>query len=458
MRKKFSRILIANRGEIALRILRACKELDIETVCVYSDVDRDAIYLRHATHAICIGPVQASESYLSINRIIAAAELADVDAIHPGYGFLAENSHFSEVCEDCAITFIGPSPESMATLGDKDSARKLAREAKVPLLEGSDGLIESEEEAVTVAEKIGYPVIIKATAGGGGRGMRVAHNEITLVQGVRAARVEAEKSFGNAGIYVEKFLENPRHIEVQFICDRHGNAVTLGDRDCTMQRRHQKLVEEAPAMFIDEETRKAMCEATLRLAKAANYYSVGTAEFLVDRNKNFYFLEVNTRIQVEHTVTEMVTGIDLIEAQIKVAQGEKLEFTQEEVEIKGHAIECRINAEDPERNFAPCPGTVTLYSPPQGRGIRIDSHVYGGYTISPSYDSLLAKLIVHRPTRLEAIKTMRRALDEFVIEGIQTTIPLHRRIMAHRRFHEGDIDTGFVERAFASINRDNKLK
>jgi len=456
--KKISRLLIANRGEIALRIMRACKELDIETVCVYSEADRDAIYLRHATTAICIGPTQASESYLSINRIIAAAELADVDAIHPGYGFLAENAHFSEVCQDCAINFVGPSSKSMALLGDKDSSRTLARQANVPLLGGSDGLIEDEKEAIVVAEKIGYPVIIKATAGGGGRGMRVAHNEITLVQGVRAARVEAEKSFGNPGIFVEKFLENPRHIEIQFIRDMHGNAVYLGDRDCTLQRRHQKLVEEAPSSFTDDSMLKAMGEATLRLAEAADYYSVGTAEFLVDNHKNFYFLEVNTRIQVEHTVTEMITGIDLIEAQIAVAQGEKLPFSQEDIKITGHAIECRINAEDPNKNFTPSPGTISLYSPPSGRGIRIDSHVYGGYTVSPNYDSLVSKLIVHRPTREEAIKTMRRALDEYVIEGIKTTIPLHQRIMAHRRFHDGEIDTGFVERAFTPVNRDNKLK
>jgi acetyl-CoA carboxylase biotin carboxylase subunit len=451
--KKFSRILIANRGEIALRIIRACKEMDIESVCVFSEADRDALYLKNATHAICIGPADASESYLSISRIIAAAELADVDAIHPGYGFLAENSHFAEVCRDCHIHFIGPEPESMARLGDKEQARRLARETGIPLLSGSPGLIEEEEEAVAVAGEIGYPVIIKATAGGGGRGMRVAHNEITLRRGLRSARTEAEAAFGNAGVFLEKFLENPRHIEIQFMRDQYGNGVYLGERDCTLQRRHQKLLEEAPSSFIDEKTRKSMGKAALRLAGAADYSSVGTAEFLVDEDKNFYFLEINTRIQVEHTVTEMVTGIDLIEQQIKIAMGEKLTYSQSDIVISGHSIECRINAEDPARDFAPSPGKIGLYNPPGGRGVRLDSHVYGGYRVPPNYDSMLAKLIVHKSTRREAIQTMRRALDEYTIEGIATTIPLHKRILNHRQFMTGEIDTGFVERVIIPLTK-----
>ncbi|MGE4157832.1 MAG: acetyl-CoA carboxylase biotin carboxylase subunit [Planctomycetota bacterium] len=453
---KFSRILIANRGEIALRIIRACKEMGIESVCVYSTADKDARYLRLADHAVCIGPPVSSESYLAISRIIAAAELADVDAIHPGYGFLSENAHFAEVCASCHITFIGPSPSSMSSLGDKESARALARKVGVPLLPGSDGLVDSEEKAVSTAARVGYPVIIKASAGGGGRGMRVAHNEITLIQGYHAARAEAEKAFGNGAVFIEKYLENPRHIEIQFIRDTHGNGVYLGDRDCTLQRRHQKLVEEAPSSFLDDSIRQKMGEAALRLVEEANYHSVGTAEFLVDAKKNFYFLEVNTRIQVEHTVTEMITGLDLIQEQIKVAMGESLGYRQQDIRLTGHAIECRINAENPDNNFSPSPGKISLYVPPGGKDVRLDSHIYGGYVVPSNYDSLLAKLIVHRPTRAEAIRTMLRALDEMVIEGIHTTIGLHKQIFQHRNFITGDIDTGFIERVIRPRNPSRK--
>ena len=442
----FSRILVANRGEIALRIIRACRELGIEVVAVYSEADRDAAYLKLADQAICIGPAAASESYLNIPRIISAAEVADVQAIHPGYGFLSENAHFADVCRSCKIEFIGPSVESMKMLGSKLASKELARQCKVPLTPGSDGPIQTEKEAVDVAKKIGYPVIIKASAGGGGRGMRVAHNEITLKSSLNAARSEAEAAFKDATVFIEKYHEEPRHVEVQILGDKHGRVVHLFERDCSIQRRHQKLVEESPCPVIDEATRQELCESAVRLAKAAGYYSAATVEFVMDKQKKFYFLEVNTRIQVEHPVTESVTGQDLIQWQLRIAAGEKLDISQKDIHINGASIECRINAEDPDRNFAPSPGLLEEFAPPGGPGVRLDTHAYQGYRIGPNYDSMIGKLIVHRPTRDQAIATMRRALDEFRAGPVKTTIPLHRFIMNSRDFRESRVDTGWIER------------
>lgn len=441
----FTRILVANRGEIALRIIRAARELGVETVAVYSEVDEDALHLRYADETICIGPGPSAQSYLDIPRIIAAAEIANVDAIHPGYGFLAENARFAEVCRSCEIGFIGPSPETIAMMGDKAKAREVAMAADVPVVPGSDGIVETVEEACTVAEEIGYPVMIKAVAGGGGRGMRVAHNELTLKNGYASAKAEATAAFKNGAVYLEKFVERPRHIEIQIICDSHGNAVHLGERDCSVQRRHQKLVEEAPSPVVSEELRERMGEAAIRLAKASNYVNAATVEFLVDKNLDFYFMEMNTRIQVEHPVTEMVTGIDLVQEQLRVASGEPLSFRQEDVKITGHAIECRVNAEDPFRGFRPSPGKVGLYVPPGGPGVRVDSQLFSGYRIPPHYDSMVAKIICHGADRADAIRTMLRALGETVIEGIQTTIPLHARILEHGQFKSGDVDTGFLD-------------
>jgi acetyl-CoA carboxylase biotin carboxylase subunit len=443
----FSKILIANRGEIALRIIRACREMSIQTAVVYSIADKDAAWLKLADQAICIGEAPPGESYLRIDRIMSAAEVADVQAIHPGYGFLAENSHFAEVCRECKIEFIGPPVSAMLALGDKVNCKKLARKAKVPTVPGSDGAVSDEKLALRLAEDIGYPVIIKAAAGGGGRGMRIAHNNVSLRAGFSAARAEAENAFKDSTVYIEKYVEFGRHVEVQIIADNHGNAVHLYERDCTLQRRHQKLVEESPSPVLREDVRKELCAAAVRLVKAANYSNAGTVEFLVDREQNFYVLEVNARIQVEHPVTESVTGIDLIKEQIRIASGEKLSFSQKDVRREGHAIECRINAEDPARNFAPCPGVIEELRLPGGPGVRIDSHVYAGYRIPPNYDSMIGKLIVHRPTRKEAIATMKRALSEFHISPIRTTIPLHLQIMSNSNFLSGDVDTGFVERA-----------
>jgi acetyl-CoA carboxylase, biotin carboxylase subunit len=442
----FQRILVANRGEIALRVIRACKELGIEVVAVFSEADRGAPYLALADRAICIGPALSAKSYLHVANIISAAELADVQAIHPGYGFLSENPHFAEVCRSCKIEFIGPSQEAMQALGNKSQARKLAQKAGVPVVPGSEGLIEKDEVALALAEKMGYPVLIKAAAGGGGRGMRVASNAVSLQAGIKAARQEAENAFKDGSVYLEKYIEQPRHVEVQMLADRHGNAVHLWERDCSLQRRHQKLVEESPAPHLPESVRTAICDAAVKMVKAANYYNAGTCEFLVDKNNHFYFIEVNARIQVEHPVTELVTGIDLVKEQIRIAAGEKLRFTQSEVVHRGCAIECRINAEDPDAGFRPSPGLVTRWDVPGGPGVRLDSHVVTGYRVPPNYDSLMAKLIVHQPTRAEAIACMKRALDEFRIEGVKTTVPLHRKIFTNSSFVAGKVDTTFIER------------
>lgn len=441
----FSRILIANRGEIALRVIRACHELGIQAVVVYSEADKDASYVQVADDAICIGPAAPAKSYLNIPAIISAAEIADVDAIHPGYGFLAENAHFAEVCNECGIAFIGPDPESMRQLGDKVAARDIAKKARVPVVPGSDGEIKDEAEAVKVANKIGYPVIIKAAAGGGGRGMRVAHNDISLHKAFGAARAEAEAAFKNGTLYIEKFIVEPRHVEVQIMADKSGNALHFYERDCTIQRRHQKLIEESPCPVLDEKTREELCKSALRLIKVANYHSAATVEFLLDKDKNFYFIEVNTRIQVEHPVSELITGQDLIKWQIKVAAGQTLDLRQRDIKHEGVAMECRINAEDPARGYAPCPGRIEKFIVPGGPGVRVDTHVYQGCMISPYYDSMIAKLIVHQPTRQEAIATMKRALREFKIEPIKTTIPSQLAILSHNLFVKNQVDTGFIE-------------
>jgi acetyl-CoA carboxylase biotin carboxylase subunit len=442
----FSKILIANRGEIALRIIRACRELGVQTAVVYSTADRDAAYLKLADQAICIGEASPAESYLNIPRIISAAEITDVQAIHPGYGFLAENDHFAEVCRSCKIEFIGPPASVMAAVGDKVACRKLAKKAKVPTVPGSDGAIDDEKSAMKLAAQIGYPVIIKAAAGGGGRGMRVAHNDVSLRAGLKQAQAEAESAFKDSTVYIEKFVEFGRHVEVQILGDHHGNTIHLWERDCSMQRRHQKLVEESPSPLLKDELRQKLCEAAVRLAKAAGYVNAGTVEFLVDDENHFFLLEVNARIQVEHPVTEQVTGIDLIKEQIRIASGLPLSIKQKDVQRIGHAIECRINAEDPQRNFAPSPGLIEELRVPGGPGVRLDSHVYAGYRIPPNYDSMIGKLIVHRPTRALAIATMKRALGEFHVSPIKTTIPLQLQILNNQNFVRGDVDTGFVER------------
>ena len=442
----FSKILIANRGEIALRIIRACREMGIQTAVVYSTADKDAAYLKLADQAICIGEGPPAESYLNIPRIISAAEIADVQAIHPGYGFLAENSHFAEICRSCKIEFIGPPVKAMAAVGDKVECKRLARKAKVPTVPGSEGAVEDEKTALKIAGEIGYPIIIKAAAGGGGRGMRVAHNDVSLRAGFKAAQAEAENAFKDSTVYIEKYVEFGRHVEVQILADNHGNAIHLWERDCTMQRRHQKLVEESPSPVLKQSVREDLCASAVRLVKAAGYSNAGTVEFLVDKQQNYYILEVNARIQVEHPVTEQVTGIDLIKEQIRIASGEPLSIRQKDVKQMGHAIECRINAEDPARNFAPSPGLIQEWRAPGGLGVRLDSHAYAGYRIPPNYDSMIGKLIVHRPTRAEAISTMKRALSEFHVAPIKTTIPLHLQIMDNQHFQSGDVDTGFIER------------
>ena len=444
----FKRILIANRGEIALRILRACKDLGIQSVAVYSEADKDSLHLRYADETICIGPAPSTDSYLNIPALIAAAEIADVEAIHPGYGFLSENEHFAEVCQSCNIKFIGPSPSAIAQCGDKVAAKRLAKEAGVPTVPGSDGPVENEQDALQIARKIGFPVLIKAAAGGGGRGMRVAHNEPSLVTGYHAARSEAEKAFKDSTVYLEKYIEKPRHVEIQIMADQHGNVVHLGERDCSLQRRHQKLVEESPCPVLDEKTRAAMGEAAVRLAKAANYYSAGTVEFLLDKHKNVYFIEINSRIQVEHPVTEAVTDTDLIREMILVAAGNKLSFRQEDIRMRGHAMEFRINAEDPDHNFKPCPGKITTFVPPAGPGVRWDSHIYQGYTVPPHYDSMVGKLIIHRQNRKQTLEVARRALQELTLEGITTTAGLFLRILEHSDFCAGEVDTGFIDRYF----------
>jgi len=445
----FHRILVANRGEIALRVIRACSEMGIDTVAVYSKADENASYLNLASETICIGPAPSASSYLSIASIIAAAEVTDADAIHPGYGFLSENDDFAQTCREHGIEFIGPPVEAMRALGDKSTARKIAQEAKVPVVPGSEGLLADDQSALRMAQKIGFPVLIKATAGGGGRGMRVAHNDLNLVHAFHQARSEAEKAFGEGGVYLEKYLERPRHVEIQIVADAHGNVVHLGERECSVQRRHQKLLEESPSPALSDSMRKAMGRAAVKLAKSVGYRGAGTVEFLV-KGKEFYFIEVNCRIQVEHPVTETVTGIDLIREQIRVAAGEKLSFDQGDVRWTGHAIEVRINAEDPARGFAPSPGRITDWRAPGGPGIRLDSHVHAGYLVPPHYDSMIAKLIARGADRAAAIACLSRALDEFTVEGIKTTIPIHREIVRNSFFRKGEYDTGFLDEFFAT--------
>src|SRR3989338_629524 len=444
----FSKILIANRGEIALRIIRACKELGIRTVSVYSQVNGDSLHVRMADEAICIGPAASVNSYLNIPAIISAAEITDVDAIHPGYGFLAENPHFAEICESCQITFIGPTPENIRLMGDKMQARETMRKAGIPIIPGSVSAIKTKEDGLKTARRIGYPVIIKAAAGGGGKGIRVCHNDISLVSGLITAQSEAEVSFGNSNVYIEKYIERPRHIEIQLLADKYNHIIHLGERDCSIQRRHQKLLEESPSPVVDNKLRKRLGEAAIRAAKEVKYVSAGTVEFLLDEDKNFYFMEMNTRIQVEHPVTELVTGMDIVKEQIKIAAGEKLKAHQDDVKLNGSSIECRINAEDFENNFMPSPGKIELLNFPGGPGVRIDSHVYQGYTVSQHYDSLIAKLIVLGKDRKEAIQIMSRALGEFTVEPIKTTILFHRAVLENSFFIKGDFSTNFINETF----------
>jgi len=446
----FEKILIANRGEIALRVIRACKELGIRTLAVYSEADVDSLHVQLADESICIGAAPSSESYLKIDRIMSAAELGDVDAIHPGYGFLAENPHFAEVCESCNIKFIGPSSRAMQAMGDKNAARLFARKAGVPVTPGSDGIVETESDAIKIAKKIGYPVMIKASAGGGGRGLRTAHNEPSLKSAFHSARYEAEKAFGNEQVYIEKLVINPRHIEFQIVADSHGHIVHLGERDCSIQRRNQKVIEECPSPLMTPGLRKKMGNAAVKLAKSVGYENVGTVEFLVDKDRYFYFIEMNTRIQVEHTITEEVYGCDLVKEQIRIAAGEPLSPHIADATPRLHAIQCRINAEDPERDFQPSPGRIAFYYAPGGRGVRIDSHVYTGYTVPSHYDSLIAKLITVGATRINAIERMRRALGEYYITGIKTTVPFHAAIMRNGEFRDGRYDTSFIERVMSS--------
>lgn len=442
----FKKILIANRGEIALRVIRACRELDIQTVAVFSEGDREALHVKAADEAVCIGPVASAKSYLNIPNIMSAAELTGVDAIHPGYGFLSENARFAEICESCGIAFIGPSPLAIETMGDKAKARKTMIEAGVPVVPGSKDIITDEETAAAVAEDIGYPVLIKASAGGGGKGMRVAQNSKELRSSIQAAQNEAQAAFGNSEVYLEKYVEEPRHIEFQILGDKYGNVVHLGERDCSLQRRHQKLLEEAPSSALTPELRAKMGAVAVKAAKSANYSNAGTIEFLLDRHGNFYFIEMNTRIQVEHPVTEMVTGLDLVKEQIRLAAGEPLGFTQRDIQIRGWAIECRINAENPDKNFMPSPGTIKIYHVPGGPGVRVDSAVYQGYTVPQYYDSMVGKLIVWGATRQEAIARMKRALEEFVIEGIHTTIPFHLKVLDNAFYRRGEVYTNFIQR------------
>jgi len=441
----FSKILIANRGEIALRIIRACKEMGIRTVAVYSQADRESLHVRLADEAVCIGAASPTTSYLNIPAIISAAEITDVDAIHPGYGFLAENAHFAEICESCQITFIGPSPQNIRLLGDKMAAKDTMHRAGLPITPGSTSVVKSKDEAIKIARRIKYPVIIKATAGGGGRGMRICHNDVRLISALMTAQAEAETAFGVPDVYIEKYIEEPRHIEFQIMADHYGNVVHLGERDCSIQRRHQKLLEESPSPALDSKLRKKIGDLVIKGVKAAGYRNVGTVEFLLDKNQNFYFMEMNTRIQVEHPVTEMITGIDIVKQQIKIANGEKLKIHQDEIKMTGAAIECRINAEDSTNNFMPSPGRIETLSLPGGPNVRVDTHVYQGYQISPYYDSLVAKLIVYRENRQEAIKTMSRALDEFLIGPIKTTVPFHKTLMENPLFKKGEVSTHLVE-------------
>jgi acetyl-CoA carboxylase biotin carboxylase subunit len=451
----FEKVLVANRGEIAVRIIRACKELSIKTVAVYSEADVNSMHAQLADEAICIGQASSSDSYLRIDRLISAAEIADVDAIHPGYGFLSENAHFADVCESCNIRFIGPSSRAMNALENKAVSRALAKKAGVPIPPGSDGVVQNEQEAKDVAKRIGYPVIIKAIAGGGGRGMRVAHNDISLIKGYHTARTEAEKAFGNSGVYIEKYIESPHHIEFQILADVRGNIIHLGERDCSVQRRNQKLIEETPSPLIEakfRDLRKRMGKAAIRIAEAAQYSNAGTVEFIVDDHGNFYFLEVNKRIQVEHGITEEVTGVDLVQQQIMIALGEPLRVA--DPQIRGHAIECRVNAEDPFDDFRPNPGRIEMYYAPGGRGVRVDSHAYAGYTIPPHYDSLISKLITYGKTRREAIDKMSRALSEYMITGVKTTIPFEQAVLQDPNFRRGVYSTNFVEQLLGGARRE----
>jgi acetyl-CoA carboxylase biotin carboxylase subunit len=453
----FEKILVANRGEIAVRIIRACKELNIRTVAVYSEADANSMHVQMADEAICIGKAASSESYLRIDRIISAAEIADVDAIHPGYGFLSENAHFADVCESCNIRFIGPSSRAMNALEDKATSRTLAKRAGVPTPPGSEGPVDNEAEALAVAKRIGYPVMIKAIAGGGGRGMRQAHNDVSLVKGYHTARSEAEKSFGNSGVYIERFIENSHHIEFQILGDNRGNIIHLGERDCSVQRRNQKLVEETPSPLIEgkfKDLRKKMGKAAVRIAEVAHYTNAGTVEFLVDDQGNFFFLEVNKRIQVEHPITEEVTGLDLVKLQIQIAMGEQMRLSQGDIHMRGHAIECRINAEDPFDDFRPCPGRVEMYYAPGGRGTRVDSHVYAGYTIPPYYDSMIGKLITVGKDRREAMDKMSRALSEYMITGVKTTIAFEQAILQDPNFRRGVYSTNFLEQLLGGARRE----
>jgi acetyl-CoA carboxylase biotin carboxylase subunit len=453
----FEKILVANRGEIAVRIIRACKELNIRTVAVYSEVDANSMHAQLADEAICIGKAPASESYLRIDRIISAAEIADVDAIHPGYGFLSENAHFADVCESCNIRFIGPSSRAMNALEDKAVSRLLAKKAGVPTPPGSDGIIESEKDALVIAKRIGYPVMIKAVAGGGGRGMRIAHNDVSLIKGYHTARTEAEKAFGNSGVYIEKYIENPHHIEFQILGDNKGSIIHLGERDCSVQRRNQKIIEETPSPLIENKfpkLRKEMGKAAIRIAEMANYTNAGTVEFIVDDKGHYYFLEVNKRIQVEHPITEEVTGIDLVRYQIMLAMGEPLQHSQSDIEFKGHAIECRVNAEDPFDDFRPSPGRIEMAYQPGGRGVRVDTHTYAGYSIPPHYDSMIAKLITFGKDRRDAMDKMNRALSEYLLTGIKTTISFQQAILQDPNFRRGVYSTSFVEQLLGGARRE----
>jgi len=441
----YNKILVANRGEIALRIIRACRELNIGTVAVYSKADELSLHTKFADEAICVGPAESSKSYLNIPALIAAAELTNADAIHPGYGFLAESSQFSKICDENGIEFIGPPPDTIDAMGDKANAKDSMRKIGVPVIYGSDGIVESIEDAKIEAEKAGYPVMLKATAGGGGKGMRLVESEEDLESAFNTAQSEAEMSFNNGDLYLEKFIQKPRHIEVQILADKHGNVVALGERECSIQRRHQKLIEESPSPGVDEITRNKMYDAAIAGAKASNYVGAGTIEFLMDANNDFFFMEMNTRIQVEHPVTEMVIGADLIKYQILCHAGYPIPDWMKTMKIRGHAIECRINAEDPSHKFRPCPGKISSFHMPGGMGIRVDTHVYAGYTVPPNYDSMVAKLIVHAPSRIEAINRMIGALDECVFEGIKTIIPFQRKILENTDFQKGLIDTGFLE-------------
>jgi acetyl-CoA carboxylase, biotin carboxylase subunit len=441
------KLLVANRGEIAVRIIRACKELNIETVAVYSEADKDSLHVRLADEAYCIGPTLSKDSYLNITNIMSVATLTSCDAIHPGYGFLAENADFAEICAECNVIFVGPSPDAINRMGTKDVARETMKQAGVPIVPGSNGIIKDTDQGLQVANEIGFPVIIKATAGGGGKGIRVARNEEELVSGINITQTEAATAFGNPGVYIEKFIEDFRHVEIQVLADNYGNTIHLGERDCSIQRRLQKLLEETPSPALTEEIRQEMGDAAVKAADAVNYSGAGTVEFIFDHiNGKFYFMEMNTRIQVEHPVTEMVTGIDLIKEQIKVASGEKLSYKQEDIQFNGWSIECRINAENPDKNFMPSPGDVKMYLPPGGYGVRVDSAVYPGYRISPFYDSMVAKVITYGETREEAIAKMKRALNEFVIDGVHTTIPFHLRLLDHEVFVSGDFNTKFLEK------------